>query len=284
MANRIDGKVIAEQTRASLAERVKKLLAAGQRAPRIDVVRVGDDPASEVYVRTKERMAREIGMDGRQHHLAATTSEPELLELLHALNEDAGVDAVLLQLPLPDHLDETRMIHAIDPDKDVDGFHRVNLGKLIRGEPVHAACTPAGIMELLRRTNVDLDGAEAVVIGRSNIVGKPVAQLLLQANSTVTMAHSRTKDLPGIVRRADIVIAAVGRPLFVRGDWLKAGAVVIDVGINRLPDGKLVGDVAFDECDHVEAITPVPGGVGPMTIAYLLHNTLELYNKKNTTL
>jgi methylenetetrahydrofolate dehydrogenase (NADP+)/methenyltetrahydrofolate cyclohydrolase len=244
------------------------------------VVLVGENPASQVYVRNKARATREAGMISIEHKLDASASEAELLALIGELNRRADVHGILVQLPLPKHIDGANVIEAIDPAKDVDGFHPVNVGRLAIGAPALAPCTPTGCLILARSVRPDLTGVEAVVIGRSNIVGKPMAQLLLGANCTVTVAHSRTRDLPEVVRRADLVVAAVGRAEMVRGSWIKPGAIVIDVGIQRAagPDGKerLVGDVAFDEARAVAgAITPVPGGVGPMTIACLLQNTLR---------
>ena len=280
-ASIIDGKVVAAQVRSRLQQRVAVHLQAGCRPPRIDVIRVGDDPASEVYVRNKEKAAQSIGMLGVQHHLSAESSREHVLACIRQLNADPAVDAVLLQLPLPGHLAESEMIAAIDPAKDVDGFHRETLGRLVRGEPCVQACTPAGVMELIRSTGYELRGRHAVVVGRSNIVGKPVALMLLAADATVTVAHSRTRDLATVVAQADVVVAAVGRAGLVQGGWIKPGAVVIDVGINRLADGKLVGDVEFETArERAGWITPVPGGVGPMTIAMLLANTLQLYESR----
>ena len=276
----IDGKAIAAQVRASVALDVERLKRETGVTPGLAVVLVGEDPASQVYVRNKARQTVETGMQSFEHRLPATTSEPELLKLIDDLNQSRDVHGILVQLPLPPQIDTRKVIEAIDPDKDVDGFHPVNVGRLSAGERSLVPCTPAGCIILAKSVQPDLRGLEAVVIGRSNIVGKPVAQLLLREDCTVTIAHSRTRDLPGVVRRADLVIAAVGRPEMVRGDWIKPGAIVIDVGINRVegPDGKgrLVGDVAYDEAARVAgAITPVPGGVGPMTIACLLKNTVS---------
>jgi methylenetetrahydrofolate dehydrogenase (NADP+)/methenyltetrahydrofolate cyclohydrolase len=251
------------------------------RRPGLAVVLVGEDPASQVYVGAKGKACAEAGMASFEHRLPADTSEAALLSLIERLNQDEAVDGILVQMPLPNGLDEQAIIAAINPDKDVDGFHVINAGRLAVGKEGFIPCTPLGCMMLLKDRLGDLSGLDAVVIGRSNIVGKPMAQLLVDANATVTIAHSRTRDLAAIVRRADIVVAAVGRPEMIRGDWIKPGATVIDVGINRLPPaegqtkGRLVGDVAFDEASTVAgAITPVPGGVGPMTIAVLLRNTL----------
>ena len=271
----IDGKSIAAALRARIGAEVARLPA----PPGLAVVLVGEDPASAVYVRNKGTATREAGMRSIEHRLPADASQAALLALVAQLNADPEVDGILVQLPLPRHVDAQAVIAAIDPAKDVDGFHVVNAGLLATGGDALVPCTPRGCMVLLRESGTRLAGAEAVVIGRSNIVGKPVAQLLLAADCTVTLAHSRSRDLPAICRRADIVVAAVGRPEMVRGGWIRPGATVIDVGINRIgtADGRhrLVGDVAFEEAAEVAgAITPVPGGVGPMTIACLLENTL----------
>jgi methylenetetrahydrofolate dehydrogenase (NADP+)/methenyltetrahydrofolate cyclohydrolase len=270
----IDGKGFAAGLRARVAERVAAFAAQAGRVPGLAVVLVGDDPASAVYVRNKGKAVREAGMVGVEHRLPADVPEQALLELVDALNADASIDGILVQLPLPAHIDERTVTTRIDPDKDVDGFHPVNAGRLATGLPGFVPCTPLGCVMLLKDRLGDLSGLDAVVIGRSNIVGKPMAQLLIAESCTVTVAHSRTKDLPSVVGRADIVVAAVGRPQMIKGDWLKPGACVIDVGINRT-DAGLVGDVDFASARAVAgAITPVPGGVGPMTIAVLLRNTL----------
>ncbi len=277
----IDGKAAAAALRAEIGREVAAIKAQRGLAPGLHVVLVGEDPASRVYVASKERLAAEIGMNSVAHRLPAETSEAELLAKIASLNADDAVDGILVQLPLPKHIDTGTIIDAIDPAKDVDGLHPINAGKLAGGKNGLVPCTPLGCMLLLRQALPTLAGLEAVVIGRSELVGRPVAQLLLQADCTVTIAHSRTRDLAAVVRRADIVVAAVGRPHFVRGDWIKPGAIVIDVGINRLPDGKLVGDVDFAEAVSVAAaITPVPGGVGPMTIACLLRNTLTAFRAR----
>jgi len=279
-ASIIDGKAFAAKLRERVAAAVPAFSAAAGRAPGLAVVLVGEDPASQVYVRAKGKATREAGMESFEHRLSASTSQPELLALVARLNADEAVDGILVQLPLPAGIDDKAVIEAIDPAKDVDGFHPVNAGRLAVGEAGLVPCTPLGCLLLLKDLLGDLSGLHAVVIGRSNIVGKPMAQLLLAENCTVTIAHSRTRDLPDTVRRADIVVAAVGRPEMVKADWLKPGAAVIDVGINRVPaaeEGKtrLVGDVDFAGAGAVAgAITPVPGGVGPMTIAVLLRNTL----------
>ena len=279
-AARIDGRAFAARLRERVARAVPAFAAAAGRAPGLAVVLVGDDPASQVYVRSKGRATEEAGMAGFEHRLPDGVSQEALLALVDQLNADEAVDGILVQLPLPAGIDDKAVIEAIDPAKDVDGFHPINAGRLAVGEEGLVPCTPLGCLMLLKDRLGDLSGLDAVVIGRSNIVGKPMAQLLLAENCTVTLAHSRTRDLAGVVRRADIVVAAVGRPEMVRGDWLKPGATVIDVGINRLPGDeggkdRLVGDVDFAGASEVAAaITPVPGGVGPMTIAVLLRNTL----------
>lgn len=277
----IDGKAFAVGLRGRVAAAVPAFVAATERKPGLAVVLVGDDPASQVYVGSKKKATVEAGMASFEHRPPDDISQDELIALVGQLNADDSVDGILVQLPLPSHIDDKAVIAAIDPAKDVDGFHVVNAGRLAVGEDAFVPCTPLGCLMLLKDRIGDLSGKNAVVIGRSNIVGKPMAQLLLAENCTVTIAHSRTTDLADVVRRADIVVAAVGRAEMVKGVWLKDGAVVIDVGINRLPPaegetkGRLVGDVAFDEAvAHVAAITPVPGGVGPMTIACLLRNTL----------
>lgn len=267
----IDGKALATALRAQVAARVAAL----PFQPGLAVVLVGDDPASAVYVRSKDRAARDAGIAARTIRLPADTTEAALLAHVRDLNDDPDVNGILVQLPLPPQIRASVVIEAIDPAKDVDGFHPVNAGRLADGRPALVPCTPAGALKLLAAADVPLRGARALVIGRSTIVGRPVAALLLAADATVTIAHSRTRDLPAECRRADVVVAAIGRPHFVQGDWIQPGATVIDVGINRLADGRLVGDVDTDAClDHAGAITPVPGGVGPMTIACLMENTL----------
>jgi len=277
----IDGKAVAAELRAEIAREVAALKTAGKPAPGLHVVLVGEDPASKVYVASKEKLAAEVGMNSVAHRLPAETTEATLLAKVAELNADDSVDGILVQLPLPKHIDTGRIIDAIDPAKDVDGLHPINAGLLAGGKSGLVPCTPLGCMLLLKQVLPSLSGLEAVVIGRSELVGRPVAQLLLQADCTVTIAHSRTRDLPAVVQRADIVVAAVGRPRMVKGDWIKPGATVIDVGINRMPDGKLAGDVDYAEAAEVAgAITPVPGGVGPMTIACLLRNTLTAYRAR----
>mgnify|MGYP002765383019 CR=1 FL=1 len=267
----LNGFELAKQCRAELAERVKVM----PRAPKLAVILVGDNPASAIYVRNKEKAAAEVGVESLVYRLDSATQE-ELTALIKQLNADETVDGILVQMPLPAPLNEREILQTINPAKDVDGFHPLNLGKLLIGEPAPVACTPKGCMRLIRLAKQDLTGLHAVVIGRSVIVGKPMAQLLLNANCTVTTAHSKTRDLPALCRSADIVVAAIGKPKTVKADWIKDGAIVIDVGINRLEDGKLCGDVDFDACfDKCAAITPVPKGVGPMTIAMLLENTVE---------
>ena len=281
-ATRIDGKAFAAGLTGRIGEAVAQFTAMGHPAPGLAVVLVGEDPASEVYVRNKVKTTEAAGMRSIEHRLDADTSEKDLLALVDTLNKDDGVDGILVQLPLPDQIDSDAVINAIDPDKDVDGFHVVNVGRLSIGQDAHVPCTPYGCLLLLRDHLGDLTGKSAVIVGRSNIVGKPMAQLLLAANCTVTVAHSRTEDLPAVCRKADILVAAVGRPEMVKADWIKPGAVVVDVGINRVPapekgEGKtrLTGDVDYAGAAEVaSAVTPVPGGVGPMTIACLLRNTM----------
>jgi methylenetetrahydrofolate dehydrogenase (NADP+) / methenyltetrahydrofolate cyclohydrolase len=275
----IDGKAIAEDVRRAVAADVAAMKARHGRVPGLAVVLVGEDPASQVYVRNKHKQTQDAGMLSIEHKLPATTSEADLLRLVGELNARDDVHGILVQLPLPKHIDAQKVLRAILPEKDVDGFHPINVGRLAIGEAALVPCTPLGSIILLKSVRPKLAGLEAVVIGRSTIVGKPVAQLLLAEDCTVTIAHSRTQDLAAVVRRADIVVAAVGRPDMVRGDWIKPGAIVIDVGINRVDAGngktKLVGDCHYAECAAVaSAITPVPGGVGPMTIACLLRNTV----------
>ena len=280
MATIIDGKAIAAHLRAGIAVSVTDLKKASGVTPGLAVVLVGEDPASQIYVRNKAKQTIECGMQSFEHRLPAETPETDVLALVDRLNDAADVHGILVQLPLPDHIDARKVIERINPEKDVDGFHPINVGRLSIGDNSLVSCTPAGCLILLKSVTEDLAGLEAVVVGRSNIVGKPVAQLLLRENCTVTIAHSRTRELPDVVRRADILVAAVGRAEMIRGDWIKPGAIVIDVGMNRLPAGngknRLAGDIAFDEAKSVaRAITPVPGGVGPMTIACLLKNTVE---------
>jgi methylenetetrahydrofolate dehydrogenase (NADP+)/methenyltetrahydrofolate cyclohydrolase len=276
----IDGKALAAEVRGKVAEEAKRVTTKLGRTPGLAVVLVGENPASQVYVRSKSRATVEAGMKSFEHKLTTEASESELLALVNRLNADTAVDGILVQLPLPAQIDSARILYALDPAKDVDGFHPINAGRLATGLPGLVPCTPVGCVMLAKKARVSLAGLEAVVLGRSNIVGKPLAQLLLAENATVTIAHSRTKDLPAVCRRADLLCVAIGKPEFVRGDWIKPGATVIDVGTNRVPTpdgkGRLVGDVAFNEAVTIAgAITPSPGGVGPMTIACLLVNTLR---------
>ena len=278
-ARLIDGKAFAAGLRERVASEAARFASSRGRAPGLAVVLVGEHPPSAAYVRSKAKATREAGMESFEHKLPGDVSQGQLMALVDELNADPAVDGILVQLPLPDHIDEQAIILRIDPAKDVDGFHPVNAGRLALGLEALVPCTPLGCLMLLQNELGDLSGLDAIVVGRSNIVGKPMAQLLIQASCTVTIAHSRTRDLPGAVRRSDIVVAAVGRPELIRGDWLKPGSAVIDVGQERVeqPDGtrKLLGDVAFNEAMEVAgAITPVPGGVGPMTIACLLRNTV----------
>lgn len=282
-AQRIDGKAFAAGMTTRIAAEVTALRDAAGVEPGLAVVLVGQDPASQVYVGAKHRATVAAGMRSFEHRLPAETSQTVLLDLIGQLNADPNVHGILVQLPLPAHLDASALIAAIDPSKDVDGFHVINAGRLATGQDALVPCTPLGCLFLLQDHLGDLSGLHAVIVGRSNIVGKPMAQLLLAANCTVTIAHSKSRDLATLCRTADILIAAVGRPEMIRGDWIKPGATVIDVGINRIPDGdgtRLVGDVAFAEAGHAGAITPVPGGVGPMTIACLLQNTLTAFRRK----
>ncbi|WP_029918236.1 bifunctional methylenetetrahydrofolate dehydrogenase/methenyltetrahydrofolate cyclohydrolase FolD [Pelobacter seleniigenes] len=275
MAKIIDGKAIAADMRQEIADDTRSLIEQGV-TPGLAVVLVGEDPASRVYVSMKEKACAAAGIFSVEHKLPATTSEVELLNLIAQLNGDERIDGILVQLPLPDHIDEGKVLEAISPAKDVDGFHPYNVGRLVTGNPLFQPCTPYGVMKMLERTGVELKGKEVVVVGRSNIVGKPVALMCLAEHATVTICHSRTVDLAQKVAAADVVIAAVGRPEMIKGEWIKPGAVVIDVGVNRVGDKKLVGDVEFAAaCERAAAITPVPGGVGPMTITMLLYNTVE---------
>jgi methylenetetrahydrofolate dehydrogenase (NADP+) / methenyltetrahydrofolate cyclohydrolase len=278
-ANIIDGKAIAADLRAAVAAETRRVTAERGIVPGLAVVLVGDNPASKAYVGSKSRALVEVGMRPLDHHLPAETSEDALIALVRKLNADPAVHGILVQLPLPPQIDASRIIASVDPDKDVDGFHPLNAGRLASGLPGFAPCTPLGCIKLAKTVHASLAGLDAVVIGRSNIVGKPLAQLLLAENATVTIAHSRTRELPALCRRADLLFASIGRPEMVRGDWIRPGATVIDVGINRVSDGgkfRIVGDVCFAEAVTVaDAITPVPGGVGPMTIACLLVNTLR---------
>ena len=279
----IDGKAIAAKVRQRIGERVAELKAQGV-TPGLAVVLVGSDPASKVYVGMKKKNCIELGMYSADHELPESTSEADLLVLIGQLNADERVHGILVQLPLPGHIDSDKVLEAISPDKDADGFHPYNVGRLAIGKPTFQPCTPYGVMVMLDEIGYDLKGKDVVVVGRSNIVGKPVALMCLARHATVTICHSRTKDLPDVVRRADVVIAAVGKAEMVKGDWIKPGAVVIDVGINRVGEKKLVGDVEYATAfEKASAITPVPGGVGPMTIAMLLQNTLESAERRLRT-
>ena len=287
----IDGKAIAEQVRADVAADVAAMVAAGLPKPGLATVLVGDNPASQVYVKSKQKACAQAGIESYGHYLPATASQEEVEHLVKELNDDPKVNGILVQLPLPGGLDEERVLNTISIGKDVDGFHPLNIGRLAQKgrDPLFVPCTPYGCIYLLEKMGVRMDGANAVVLGRSNIVGMPAALLLVRKNATVTICHSRTRDLPGVVRQADILIAAIGRAEMVRGDWVKPGAAVIDVGINRIDDpthpkgSRLVGDVCYEEAKEVAgAITPVPGGVGPMTIAMLLQNTVRAAKMANS--
>lgn len=272
----LDGKAIAADLRATIKDEVATLLAAGRRVPGLAVVLVGEDPASQVYVRNKEKACQEVGFHSELIRLPGEASEKELLRLIDRLNHREEIDGILVQLPLPEQIDEETVIERILPTKDVDGFHPYNVGRLTLRMPLLRPCTPKGVMTMLGRTGVNLEGLDAVIIGQSNIVGRPMALELLMARCTITVCHSRTRDLEEKIRAADLLVAAVGRPEFVQGNWIKPGSIVIDVGINRKEDGKLCGDVHFESAREVAGwITPVPGGVGPMTVASLLENTLQ---------
>lgn len=276
MAKIIDGKALAAKKQAALQEKVERLKAESGLVPGLVVILVGDDPASQVYVRNKERFAKKVGFLSETVRLSESISEEELIQVIEKYNKDERFHGILVQLPLPKHINDKRVILAIDPKKDVDGFHPMNTGHLWSGRPVMVPCTPAGIMELLREYEVAIEGKTAVIIGRSNIVGKPMAQLLLEKNATVTLAHSRTRDLAKVTKQADILIVAIGQGHFVTADFVKEGAVVIDVGMNRDVDGRLIGDVDFEEVEPIASlITPVPGGVGPMTITMLMEQTYQ---------
>jgi methylenetetrahydrofolate dehydrogenase (NADP+)/methenyltetrahydrofolate cyclohydrolase len=270
----IDGKAIAAQIKQQLKDKTAARVAAGKRVPGLAVVLLGDNPASQVYVGSKRRSCEEVGFKSESFDLPASTSETELLELIDQLNNNTEIDGILVQLPLPAHIDADKVIESIAPNKDVDGFHPYNIGRLAQRNPQLRPCTPKGVITMLQQTGIDLKGQEAVVVGASNIVGRPMALELLLAGCTTTVCHRMTKDLESHVRRADVLVVAVGKPDFIPGDWIKPGAVIIDVGINRLESGKLTGDVEFDVAKEKAAwITPVPGGVGPMTVATLLENT-----------
>jgi len=275
-AQRLDGKAVAAEIRGEIRKRVDDILAEGGRPPGLAVVLVGANPASQVYVRNKRAACAEVGFHSEMHELPASVSQATLLDLIDRLNADPKIDGILVQLPLPEQIDEAAVTDRILPTKDVDGFHPDNVGRLVLRRPLLRPCTPKGIMTLLTRTGRTLEGLDAVIIGQSNIVGRPMAMELLAARCTITVCHSRTKDLAGKARSADILVAAIGRPGFIPGDWIKEGAILIDVGINRTDEGTLVGDLDFATCaERASWITPVPGGVGPMTIASLLENTLQ---------
>ena len=279
MAQLIDGKLISQQIKDELNEEVEQFKAEGTDIC-LAVIQVGSDPASSVYVRNKKKACAYIGVESRSYELPEETSEEELIKLVEELNADESVNGILVQLPVPDHIDEDKIIRTISPDKDVDGFHPVSVGRLWIGEKGFLSCTPAGIIQLLKRSNISIEGKECVIIGRSNIVGKPMAALLLRENGTVTVAHSRTKDLKEVAKRADILIVAIGKERFITSEYIKEGAVVIDVGMHRDEANHLCGDVDFADVEpHSSAITPVPGGVGPMTIAMLMNNCVETVRK-----
>lgn len=285
MANLLDGKAIAKKIQSELTERVQSLEPQAGRPPGLAVLMVGDNSASAVYVRNKERACERVGIASFGQHFPAETGQEELAEAIRALNEDDRVDGILVQLPLPDHLDAVKLLHEIDPDKDADGLHPANMGRLVRGEPGLRSCTPAGVMRLLRDYDIEVAGKDAVVVGASILVGKPMALMLLEAESTVSVAHIKTRDLAKLTREAEILVVAAGYPKLIRGDMVKPGAVVVDVGINRITDyegrSQIVGDVDFEAVEpKVDYISPVPGGVGPMTVAMLLKNTVESYQRR----
>lgn len=276
----ISGTQLSHQIKSNIAQRISQYVELGKRAPGLAVILVGADPASQVYVGSKRKSCAEIGITSKSYDLPETTTEQALLELIEALNQDAEVDGILVQLPLPKHIDSTKVIEQISPEKDVDGFHPYNVGRLCQRIPTLRACTPYGVMKLLESTGISFYGKHAVIVGASNIVGRPMALELLLAGCTVTVTHRFTEDLASHIRQADILVVAVGKPKFIKGEWIKEGAVVVDVGINRL-EGKLVGDVEFDvAAQRASYITPVPGGVGPMTVAMLMQNTLSAYEKQ----
>ncbi|MEO1004358.1 MAG: bifunctional methylenetetrahydrofolate dehydrogenase/methenyltetrahydrofolate cyclohydrolase FolD [Cyanobacteria bacterium J06638_38] len=284
----LDGKALAKVIQSELIKKIAKLEPKIGRPPGLAVLMVGDNPASAVYVRNKEKACQKVGIASMGQHFSENTTQAELEQVIAQLNHDKRVDGILVQLPLPSHLDAIALLHCINPNKDADGLHPVNLGKLVRSEAGLRSCTPAGVMRLLQQYNISLEGKKAVVIGRSILVGKPIALMLLEQNATVTMAHSRTQDLGAVCRESDIIVAAVGKPNMITRDMVKSGAVVVDVGINRIATSegksKLVGDVAFEEVSEVASyITPVPGGIGPMTVAMLLSNTVDSYSKRANT-
>ncbi|WP_273397603.1 bifunctional methylenetetrahydrofolate dehydrogenase/methenyltetrahydrofolate cyclohydrolase FolD [Actinobacillus porcinus] len=274
----ISGTALAKNIKAEVAQKINQYIAQGKRAPGLAVILVGADPASQVYVGSKRKSCEELGITSKSYDLAETTTEADLLALIDQLNADMTIDGILVQLPLPKHIDSTKVIERIAPHKDVDGFHPYNVGRLCQRIPILRACTPYGVMKLLETTGISLRGQHAVIVGASNIVGRPMALELLLAGCTVTVTHRFTKDLEHHIRQADILVVAVGKPEFINGDWVKDGAIVIDVGINRGADGKLRGDIQYDKAaEHAAFITPVPGGVGPMTVAMLMFNTLYAY-------
>ncbi|MDP2813688.1 MAG: bifunctional methylenetetrahydrofolate dehydrogenase/methenyltetrahydrofolate cyclohydrolase FolD [Erysipelotrichaceae bacterium] len=277
MSEILDGKWLSSTIREELKEKVDQLK--GVRLPKLVVVLVGDDPASHTYVNAKEKACKDVGFVSKVHRLTVETTNEELLALIQSLNEDETVDGILVQMPIPKHLDSKAVIMAIDPEKDVDGFHPINVGKLHSNERTFVPCTPLGVMKLLEAYNIDVAGMNTVVLGRSHLVGRPIAQLLVNANATVTICHSRSKHIDEICRRADLIVAAVGVPHFVKKDWIKKGAVVVDVGIHRSEDNKIIGDVVADAMESASFMTPVPKGVGPMTIAMLLSNTFDAYQQ-----
>ncbi len=281
MAELIRGPEVAEKIRGEISAEIEELQKKTGKVPGLAVIIVGEDPASQTYVNNKEKTSKKLGFYSEVHRLPESTTQEELLEMVDKLNRDDNINGVLVQLPLPDHIEDEAVIHAIAPEKDVDGFHPLNVGHLMIGEKCFIPCTPHGVIKMLEHINYDLKGKNAVVIGRSNIVGKPVALLLLERHATVTITHSRTRDLPGICSQADVLVVAAGKPEMVKGDWIKPGAVVIDVGIHRI-EGKLTGDVEFESAEKVAGyISPVPGGVGPMTITMLMYNTVQSFKQKH---
>ena len=276
----IDGKLVSEKIRGQIKDHVDELKNQTSAVPGLAAVLVGEDGPSQIYVRNKRKACENVGIYSEEHKLPENTTENHLLSLINKLNNQENINGILIQLPLPDHIDETKILNSVNPDKDVDGFHPVNAGNLFEGKPSFIACTPHGIIKMLEHYDLEIEGKNAVVLGRSNIVGKPASMLLLQKNATVTICHSRTKNLESVLKEADIVVAAIGRANFVKSSMVKEGAIVIDVGINRLDSGKLVGDVDYENViSKCSMITPVPGGVGPMTITMLLWNTLESFKK-----
>ncbi len=281
MAELIKGKEVAQKIREEVSSEIEELQKKTGKVPGLAVVIMGEDPASQTYVNNKEKTSKKLGFHSEVHRLPESTTQEELLQLVDRLNNDDNINGLLVQLPLPDHIEDEAVIHAISPEKDVDGFHPVNVGNMMIGEKCYIPCTPHGVIKMIEHVGYDLKGKNAVVIGRSNIVGKPVSLLLLDRHATVTITHSRTQDLPGVCKQADVLVVAAGKPEMVKGDWIKPGAVVIDVGIHRIDD-KLKGDVEFESAEKVAGyISPVPGGVGPMTITMLMHNTLQSFKFKH---